>query len=81
MEDPVPAPPLVGEVVHHRELRVAHHEELDLGGRQGGRVGRFLERPVGETDHLAVAERSEREVAGVEDDASPARTKIRTIRR
>ena len=52
VDDPVAAARLVGDVVHHRELRVADDEELDLRRRRCWR--RLGERAVGDADGLAV---------------------------
>src|SRR5229473_5662686 len=51
VEDPVPPAGLEGHVVHHRQLRRADHEELELG--HGGVRQRLIERAVGHADGLA----------------------------
>ena len=51
VEDPVPPARLEGHVVHHRQLRRADHEELQLG--HGGVRQRLIEGAVGHADGLA----------------------------
>ena len=52
VDDPVPTSRLVREVVHHGELGIPDHQELELGGR--GVVGGLCEGPVRQADRLAV---------------------------